>query len=167
LRQPSDNQFVSGRGNNISGGRLTTAIMASCVVATTLAVTLGEAWAKTKVEGESDTVSLTAENAPVDEVLAELSAKFGLIYTPTPGLNRTVGGTYSGTLQQVLTRILDGCDYVASYSGDKIELKILGLSGPTASPPGPPAQPSLTTVGTAANAPPSDQVMANVHRPGR
>ena len=167
VRQRSDQHLVFERGNNIGAGWLTAAIIASGIVATALIVTLGEASAMTKVEGESNAVSLTAENAPIGEVLAELSAKFGLVYTPTPSLDRTVGGTYSGTLQQVLARILDGCDYVVSYSVDKIELKILGQSGSTTHPSSLPPQPSLTTPSAVVNAPPSGQVSASTHSAGR
>ena len=151
MRRPSHNHFVSGREQNVRPGRLTAVIIAAAIVATALTVALGKASAKTKVEGESDAVSLTAENAPIGEVLAELSAKFGLIYTPTPGLDRMVGGTYSGTLQQVLAGILDGCDYVVSYSGDKIELRILGQSGSAAHPSNLPPQPNLPAATTAIN----------------
>ncbi len=162
--QPSDNYFVSGSGDNLRVGRLIAAIIASGIVATSLIVTLSDASAKTKVEGALDAVSLTADNAPIGEVLAELSAKFGLIYTPTLGLDGTVGGTYSGTLQQVLARILDGCDYVVSYSGDKIELEILGRSGSTAHPSD---NPSPTAPSVVVNAPPSAQVSAGTHPPHR
>jgi len=167
VHQLSDKRFVSGRGNNFGAGRLTTAVVAAFVVAATLGMTLGEASAKTNIEGQSDAMSLTAENASIGEVLAALSAKFGLIYTPTPELNLTVGGTNSGSLQQVLPRILDGCDYVASYSGDIIELKILGPSGSAAQPSGLPPQPSLAAASSAVTAPPSGQVAANLHRDGR
>jgi hypothetical protein len=167
VRQPSNKHFVFGPGNNIGAERLTAAVVAAFVVAAMLGMTLGETSAKTNIEGKSDAISLTAEDAPIGEVLAAFSAKFGLIYTPAPGLNLTVAGTYSGTLQQVLTRILDGCDYVASYSGDKIELTIFGLSGSAAQPSGLPPQPSLAAANTAVNAPPSGPVLANAYRPGR
>ncbi len=155
VRQRSDKHLVFERGNNIGARRLTAAVIASGIVATAFIVTLGKASAITKVEGGSNAVSLTAENAPIGEVLGELSAKFGLIYTPTPGLEGTVGGTYSGTLQQVLARVLDDCDYVVSYSGDKIELKILGRSDSTAHPSGLSPQPNLTPASALVNAPPS------------
>ncbi len=165
--QPGDKHFESGRGSNSGARWLATAILASSIVATALNISLGEASAKTKVEGKADAVSLTAEDAPIGEVLAALTAKFGLIYTPTPGLNRTVGGTYSGTLQRVLARVLDGCDYVVSYSYDKLELRVLGQSGPSAHPSGLPPQPSLAATNAAINAPPSGQVSANLPSAGR
>jgi hypothetical protein len=137
------------------------------IAAATLASTWGEASAKTKVDGDSAAVLLTVEEAPVSEVLAALSAKFGFLYTPAPGLDRTIGGFYSGTVQQVLERVLDGCDYVVSFSSDKIELKVLGLSGATARPSGPSPQPNLAATSAAANAAPSVQDLAALRRAGR
>jgi hypothetical protein len=144
VRQPSDCQFVPACEGIFIARRLTTFIFASGIIATALAASLDQASATTTVEGKPDAVLLTAEDAPIGEVLAALSVKFGLIYTPTSNLNRTVGGTYSGTLQQVLGRILDGCDYIASYSGDKIELRILGSSELIARPSSPLPQASVT-----------------------
>lgn len=164
--QPSDNHTVAGFEYNIRVRLMTAAIIASGIVATALFVTLGEASAKTKIEGKSDALLLTAEESPISEVLAELSTKFGLIYTPTPSLDRTIGGTYSGTLQQVLVRILDGCDYVVSYSSDKIELRILGRSGSAPHPSGFPPQPSLPAANTAINAPAAGQVSPNTRSAG-
>lgn len=165
--RPGDKHFESGRANNSRVRRLATPILASCIVATALSVPFGEASAKTNIEGKSDAVSLTAEDAPIGEILAALSDKFGLIYTPPSGLNRIVGGTYSGTLQQVLVRILDGCDYVVSYAGDKVELKILGQSGSSAHPSGLPPQPSLTATSAVATAAPPSQISENLKATGR
>ena len=153
MRQPGNRPLVFRCGRTVGGGRLAAAFMASCVFATTLSLTLNDASAKTKVEGNPDAVTLTAEDAPIGEVLAALSTKFGVVYTPTPGLNGTVGGTYLESLQDVLTRVLDGCDYVISYSGDKIEVTVMGQSGSGARPSGLPPQPVLAAVSTAANAP--------------
>jgi hypothetical protein len=121
------------------------------IAAATLASTWGEAWAKTKVDGDSAAVLLTVDEAPVSEVLAALSTKFGFLYTSTAELDRTIGGLYSGTVQQVLERVLDGCDYVVSFSGDKIELKVLGLSGTAARSLSPSPQPNLAATSAAAN----------------
>ncbi len=164
MRQPGNRPLACGSGKTAGGGRLAAALMASCVFATTLSLTLNEASALTKVGGKSDAVTLTAEDAPIGEVLAALSSKFGLIYTPTPGLNHTVGGSYSGPLQDVLTRVLDGCDYVVSYSSDQIELKVLGQSDSPARPSTLPPQPAPSA---AASAPQAGQVLANAHPRGR
>ncbi len=135
-----------------AAARLLTCIVALCIGIAMLSVTLGKASATTKVEGKSESVSLTVEDAPIREVLAALSGKFGFTYTVAPTLNRTIEGTYSGTLRQVLGRVLDGCDYVASYSGDKLDIKILGLSGSTAHASDFAPQPTLTAANAAAGA---------------
>jgi hypothetical protein len=141
VRQPSNKRFASAGTRCVRIRILTAAVIASSVIM--LCMTLSEASAKTKVDGDSSAVALTVEAAPISEVLAALSAKFDFIYTPTPGLDRTIGGIYTGTVQQVLERVLDGCDYVVSFSGDKIELKVLGPSGSTARPLGLSPQPNL------------------------
>jgi hypothetical protein len=53
-----------------------------------------------------DALRLLAEDAPIDEILAALSAKFNLTYCSEPELDRTVAGAYSGTLQQVMGRMV-------------------------------------------------------------
>ena len=94
-----------------------------------LAISSGPAAAtKIEIEGATDAMQLSAEDAPLGEVLAALAARFNLTYEPAPQLDRQVGGTYSGTLQQVLVRILDGYDYVTNFSADGIELKVWGSS---------------------------------------
>ena len=69
-----------------------------------------------------------AKGASVSKALAALSAQLNLTYTFEPGLDHPLEGDYSGTLQHVLKRILDGYDYVIEISDDGIELKVLGLS---------------------------------------
>jgi len=69
-----------------------------------------------------------AKGASVSKALAALSAQLNLTYTFEPGLDHPLEGDYSGTLQHVLERILDGYDYVIEISDDGIELKVLGLS---------------------------------------
>jgi len=123
--------------------------------------------AKTEVEGRSDAVHLSAEDASVNEVLAALSARFNLTYTPAPELDRAVAGVYSGTLQQVLARILDGYDYVANFSVNGIELKVLGRSGLIARPSDVPPLPGSATA--ASQAPPVPPVFnpGNSAKPAR
>src|SRR5258708_38452897 len=77
--------------------------------------------AKTEVEGRSDAVRLSAEDASVNEVLAALSARFNLTYTPAPELDRAVAGRYSGALQQKMWRAPEDDVYVANFSGNSRE----------------------------------------------
>jgi len=79
--------------------------------------------AAVKVEGLSNALSVSAEAASVDDVLAALSARYHLVYETSPDFNRPIGGLYSGTLQQVLRRVLDGYSYVLELSAESISLR--------------------------------------------
>src|SRR5262245_53545715 len=125
---------ISTRKRNSFGARLMLALIWRGMIAVFVSTMQAPALAKTEVEGPSDAVRLSAEDASVNEVLAALSARFNLTYTPAPELNRAVAGVYSGTLQQILARILDGYDYVASGSVNGIELKLLGRAGSSPRP---------------------------------
>jgi hypothetical protein len=94
----------------------------------------GPASAVSAVDGEADTVKLRAENASIREVLDALSAKFKVSYKVPLNLTRNLTGEYSGTLNQVLARVLDGNDYVVETSEDDVKIVVLGASGGPASP---------------------------------
>jgi len=134
---------ISARRHNSFGARLMMALTWRAMIAVLVSTMQAPASAKTEVEGRSDAVRLSAEDASVNEVLAALSARFNLTYTPAPELDRAVAGVYSGTLQQVLARILDGYDYVANFSVN--ELKVLGRSGSIARPSDVPPLPGPAT----------------------
>ena len=87
--------------------------------------------AATEVQGQADLIQLRAENASIKEVLTALSERFKLTYKLPPTANRVFTGLYSGGLQQVLSRILDGNDYIVNVSDDDIEVIVMGASGAT------------------------------------
>ena len=87
--------------------------------------------AATEVRGQADVIQLRAENASIKEVLTALSERFKLTYKLPPTANRVFTGLYSGGLQQVLSRILDGNDYIINVSDDGIEVIVLRASGAT------------------------------------
>jgi len=69
-----------------------------------------------------------ADNARVSEVLGAISAQFKLRYPSNLDFERSVTGTYSGTLRFVLSRILDGYDYVLVFSGEQVDTKVFRTS---------------------------------------
>ncbi len=152
--QPNGDRSISGRGRSAFGARATVAFTWPAIIAVLISTMPGPASAKTEIEGRADAVHLSAEDASISEVLAALSAQFNLTYTPAPELDRAVAGVYSGTLQQLLGRILDGYDYVTKTSVDGIELKVLGRSGSIARPSGLPPPPSLATATSQIPTPP-------------
>jgi len=88
-----------------------------------------EANAGSDVQGRADAVTLRAENATMGEVLQALSARFKITYTLPAGVDRVVDGTYLGTLNEVLARILDGNDYVIESSDGQVSLAVLPRRG--------------------------------------
>jgi len=113
------------RGKSSSVGLGLTVPLLSMAVFATIPVAMRSASAETEVRGLPNAVYVRAENAPLGEVLAAISAEFKLKYPARFGLDRTVTGIYSGTLRQVLLRILEGSNFVIKYSGDDTEIRVL------------------------------------------
>ena len=95
--------------------------------------------AATEIEGSQNDVDLRVRNASIGDVLAALAARFKLTYRAPPNLTGELSGRYSGPLNQVLARILDGVDYVVEASDEGIRLVILNPADKAkASPSGAP-----------------------------
>ena len=104
-----------------------------CGVATiaALALVAGQAPARaaSEVQGDPTDMRLRVENASTEEALQALAGSFGLVYSLPANSGRTLTGTYSGTLRQVLARILDRTDYILKISDGTVEVVVLGPSG--------------------------------------
>jgi hypothetical protein len=81
------------------------------------------------IRGQADNVQLEVENASIREVLDALATAFKFKYKLPSTIGRELTGRYSGTLRQVLARILDGNDYVMHVAETSTELVVLGASG--------------------------------------
>jgi hypothetical protein len=148
MHQSSDDHFFLGCGRKCFRAGPTAAFIWPAITALLLSTLPAWTAAKIEVYGQSDALRLTAEDVPISEVMAALSTKFNLTYSSEVQLDRTVVGTYSGTLLQVMRRILDGYDYVINVSVERIELKILSRSGSVAKPSTLPAPPSQAAAAT-------------------
>ena len=73
-------------------------------------------------------MQLRAENASTREALEALAATFKLTYELPSTIDRELTGLYSGTLSQVLGRILEGNDYVVKIADDGVEVIVLSAS---------------------------------------
>jgi hypothetical protein len=101
------------------------------VLAAVLIVALAQAvpraaQAGVRVEGRIESVVIVVHDAPVRDALAALSARFALRVHDSRALDRSVTGTYRGTLRQVVAQLLAGLDYVARHANGTIEVRILG-----------------------------------------
>jgi hypothetical protein len=121
----------SMRGCDSSGGWA----RAACVVGAAIGF-LVTAWqpafAAAEIRGRRDNLQVHLQNASVREVLDALASRYKMTYKLPPNVDRVLTGQYSGTLHQVLTRVLDGNDYVVQASGDRIEVVVFGPSRTTA-----------------------------------
>jgi hypothetical protein len=108
--------------------KLETIAVHLAVLGSFLSTPLQSASASTEVRGHLDEMQVQSENAPVKEVLDALSAKFKLRYRMRADVGRVLSGLYTGTLRQVLSRVLDGNDYILNISDDGVEVTVLGAS---------------------------------------
>jgi hypothetical protein len=131
MRQPNNEHFTYGHRCDSLGARAKAAVICAAVIFALLGTVLGPASAATEVRGQPDQMQLRVENASIKEVLDALSATFKLTYKLPPSIGREVSGLYSGTLHQVLARILDGNDYIVKVLDNGIEVVVLGTSGAT------------------------------------
>ena len=98
-------------------------------VACTLFTAHGPARAASEVQGKPADMRLLVDNASTQEILQALSISFGLTYSLPQNIGRNLTGTYSGSLRQVLARILDGTDYILTVSDGPFEVVVLGAAG--------------------------------------
>jgi len=80
-----------------------------------------------------------ARNATLQEVLTALRSSFGLKIqaSTSTDLNRSVSGTYNGSLREVITRLLDGYDFFVRKLGDDLEVVVVGFSASSGTAPRP------------------------------
>jgi hypothetical protein len=92
----------------------------------------GGAWAETKVEGTAEALRVETSESPIQEVLVALRDALKLEYRTSIQLDQPISGTYRGSLQRVLARVLDGYDFILKNSSEKVELVVLGRKGSAA-----------------------------------
>jgi hypothetical protein len=109
-------------------------LRALVVAAPALVCCAATARCEVSVEGTVAALRIKAEQAPLAEVLSALEARLGVRHSALIALDDvTVAGTYSGTLEDVLTRLLSGLNYVIETRQEAIEIVI--VSRPGAMPP--------------------------------
>ena len=110
-------------------------------------VTAGTVHAEVRVSGDIRAVQLDATQSNVAEVLSALATAYGLRVKTSRALDRPVGGTFTGSLPQILPRMLEGYNYFIRHRASEIEVTVIGLQGdpPVARPrPPPPPNPAMS-----------------------
>jgi hypothetical protein len=125
--------------------------------------------AEIAVVGGADSLQLKANKATVKEALDALGAKYKFRYSAPAGLDRTINGTYQGSLREVTARLLQGYSYAATVDADGLTMVIVFGPGEKTETPAPrPRQPTAATPATvrrlSAGPPRQSHVEPNAHR---
>jgi hypothetical protein len=78
-----------------------------------------------RLEGSPEALRIEAVDAKLVDVLNELKAKFNLRYRANDALEGRITGSFRGSLQRVVARLLEGYDYVIAISPDGLDALIL------------------------------------------
>jgi hypothetical protein len=107
--------------------RLKTSVIAPLSAVFLQALSLS-AHADVQVSGEGNAIRLEASDASLEEVLAALSTHCDLQFRYPEKLGRSVSGTFTGSLAQLLTRLLQGYNFVAETSASGTRVVVYDLN---------------------------------------
>jgi len=105
---------------------------AAAVLSITLVTAPTSALAEARVLGSPQAVTIEAQDSSIEEILTALSNKFGVRYRSSVSLERRLSGAYVGSLPRVVTRILDGYNFVLKTESGTMMITVHGaLNAPT------------------------------------
>jgi hypothetical protein len=104
--------------------------------------------AEVHVEGSPAAVRVTTSRDTISNVLSALAATFNVQYRTATPLDTAADANYSGSFRQVISRLLDGYNYVIKADDSKTtEIVVFGKRGEAGNPPKAPTdKPELATV---------------------
>ena len=94
-----------------------------------------------RVRGDMAAVRLDARRTTIADALSALNAAFNMSYRSSIALDDEINGTYAGSLRRVISRVLDGYNYVIKQDDAKLDVIILGRRGERAAPVAMPLDP--------------------------
>ena len=97
------------------------------------------AGAEVRIAGNAAAMRVSTGQDTIADVLSALGAAFGVRYRTAIPLRATAGSTYSGSVRQVIVRLLDGYNYLLKVDRESIDVVVLGVSSQAAIPPPAPA----------------------------
>ena len=103
-------------------------------IALGVALAIAPTWARaeTQVHGTPQAVVVEAQNATIEEILVALTDTFKVQFKSAANLDKRLTGTYQGTLQQAVSHILKGYDFVVKSGQAGLEITLLGSGKPVA-----------------------------------
>jgi hypothetical protein len=82
--------------------------------------------AEIQVDGSADAITIEARDTSVEDILAALSRAFDMDYRSSIDLDKRLYGTYVGPLSRVVTRILQGYNFVLKNNNGSISVTVVG-----------------------------------------
>jgi hypothetical protein len=106
------------------------AVRTAVVAVLAIALWPAAALCEVSVRGTAAAARIDARQAPLSEVLTTLGTSFQVRHDTLISLDDViVSGTYSGTLEEVLRRVLNGLNYVIETREGTVEVIIVGRTG--------------------------------------
>jgi hypothetical protein len=87
------------------------------------------------IEGSPAAVRVETERAAISDVLSAFAGTFKVTYRTAIPLDAVADATYAGSFGQVISRLLDGYNYVVKKHGETTEITVFGRRGEVAIPP--------------------------------
>jgi hypothetical protein len=87
------------------------------------------AHAEVKIAGTPAAARIVADHDGIADVLAAMAAAFNVRYRASVPLDRVLSGTYTGSLGEIIARVLDGYSYVVRHEGDTVEIVVFARRG--------------------------------------
>jgi hypothetical protein len=91
--------------------------------------------AEVHVEGNAGALRVTASGDALSDVLSAFGALLPVKYRTSVPLDAAISGAYSGSLSQVVARLLDGYNYVIKTDRAQTEIVVFGRRGEAAIAP--------------------------------
>src|ERR1700722_11870639 len=103
-------------------------------IALGIALAIAPTWARaeTQVHETPQAVVVEAQNATIEEILGALTDTFKVQFKSAANPDKRLPGTYQGTLQQAVSHILKGYDFVVRSGPAGLEITLLGAGKPVA-----------------------------------
>ena len=90
------------------------------------AATAFPAHAEIILEGPANALQIEMHDTSVQEVLLVLGANYGLRFSSAAPLDRSVSGSFNGSLPRLVARLLDRYNYVVKSANGTLEVVVLG-----------------------------------------
>jgi hypothetical protein len=102
--------------------------------------------AEVHVEGSPVAIHITTSQDTISDVLSAVAATFNSKYRTAIPLDATANTTYSGSFGQVISRLLDGYNYIIKKDQGTTEIVVFGKRGDVAVPSSVPKAPPVKSI---------------------